>query len=224
MNLTCAYCGKTFMSERTLSAHMCVQKRRHTDKDLTHVRLAFRTYQKFYEINMHNAKTKTYEEFAESKYYAGFVKFGRKMVKEDLLEPENYAEYLIRESVALKDWSKDAVYDIYLKQLIKKEPAQRGIERSIKCMESWAKEKNNTWNNYFKEVTPQLAIHHIRGGKVSPWLVFLSESGQDLWANLNEEQINLIKDIADPIFWRRIFLKNPEEVNLVQDIVEASNL
>ena len=56
------------------------------------------------------------------------------------------------------------------------------------------------------------------------WLVFLSESGQDLWANLNEEQINLIKDIADPMFWRRIFLKNPEEVNLVQDTVEASNL
>ena len=173
---------------------------------------------------MQNAKTKTYEDFATSKYYAGFVKFGRKMVSEELLEPENYAEYLIRESVALKDWTKDSVYDIYLKALIKKEPAQRGIERSIKCMESWAKEKNNTWNNYFKEVTPQLAIHHIRGGKVSPWLVFLSESGQDLWANLNEEQINLIKDIADPIFWRRIFLKNPEEVNLVQDIVEASNL
>ena len=79
MSLTCAYCGKTFMSERTLSAHMCVQKRRHTDKDLTHVRLAFRTFQKFYEINMHNAKTKTYEEFADSKYYQGFVKFGRKI-------------------------------------------------------------------------------------------------------------------------------------------------
>ena len=224
MNLTCAYCGKTFMSERTLSAHMCVQKRRHTDKDLTHVRLAFRTYQKFYEINMHNAKTKTYEEFAESKYYAGFVKFGRKMVKEDLLEPENYAEYLIRESVALKDWSKDAVYDIYLKQLIKKEPAQRGIERSIKCMQAWSEEKNKEWNQYFREVSPQLAVYHIRGGKISPWFLFLSESGQELWSKFNSEQVELIKDIADPGFWRRRFLKNTEEVNLVQDIVEASNL
>ena len=78
-----------------------------------------------------------------------------------MLEPENYAEYLIRESVVLKDWTKDSVYDIYLKELIKKEP-QRGIERSIKCMESWAQEKNNTWNNYFREVTPQLAIHSKR--------------------------------------------------------------
>jgi len=173
---------------------------------------------------MHNAKTKTYEEFAESKYYAGFVKFGRKMVKEDLLEPENYAEYLIRESVALKDWSKDAVYDIYLKQLIKKEPAQRGIERSIKCMQAWSEEKNKEWNQYFREVSPQLAVYHIRGGKISPWFLFLSESGQELWSKFNSEQVELIKDIADPGFWRRIFLKNTEEVNLVQDIVEASNL
>ena len=156
-------------------------------------------------MNMQNAKTKTYEEFATSKYYAGFVKFGRKMVNEELLEPENYAEYLIRESVKLSDWTKDSVYDIYLKQLIKKEPAQRGIVRSIKCMESWAVEKDKQWHNYFREVSPQLAIHHIRGGKISPWLVFLSESGQNLWANFNEEQINLIKDIADPTFWRTIF-------------------
>ena len=137
---------------------------------------------------------------------------------------ENYAEHLIRESIKLTDWTKDAVYDAYLKELIKKEPAQRGIERSIKCMESWAKEKDSTWNNYFREVSPQLAIHHIRGGKISPWLIFLSESGQDLWGGLNQEQISLIKDIADPMFWRRIFLKNTEEVNLVQDIAEASGL
>ena len=224
MSFVCKYCGREFTSERTINVHMCSQKRRFVDKDLSHVRLGFRTYQKFYEMNMQNAKTKTYEEFATSKYYAGFEKFGRKMVNEELLEPENYAEYLIRESIKLSDWTKDSVYDIYLKELIKKEPAQRGIVRSIQCMEKWALEKETDWHNYFREVSPQLAIHHIRGGKVSPWLIFLSESGQNLWANLNEEQITLIKDIADPTFWRRIFLKNPEEVTLVQDIVEASNL
>ena len=224
MSLTCTYCKKTFMSERTLSAHMCVNKRRHTDKDLTHVRLAFRTYQKFYEINMHNTKTKTYEEFADGKYYQGFVKFGRKMVKEDLLEPNNYAEWLIRESVKLADWTKDATYDIYLKELIRKEPAQRGIERSVKCMQAWGEEKGEDWSEYFRKVSPQLAVYHIRGGKISPWFLFLSESGQDLWGKFNSEHVELIKDIADPAFWRRIFLKNTEEVNLVQDIAEASGL
>ena len=51
MSFTCKYCGRDFTSERTINVHMCSQKRRIIDKDLTHVRLAFRTYQKFYEMN-----------------------------------------------------------------------------------------------------------------------------------------------------------------------------
>ena len=47
----------------------------------------------------------------------GFVKFGRKMVNEELLEPEKYAEHLIRESVKLADWAKDAVYDLLLERV-----------------------------------------------------------------------------------------------------------
>lgn len=224
MSFACKYCNREFTSERTINVHMCSQKRRYVDKDLTHVRLAFRTYQKFYEINMQQSKVKTYEDFATSKYYQGFVKFGRKMVKEDLLEPNNYAEWLIRESIKLADWTKDATYDIYLKELIRKEPAQRGIERSVKCMQAWGQEKDIAWSDYFREVAPQLAVYHIRGGKISPWFLFLSESGQDLWSKFNSEQVDLIKDIADPGFWKRIFLKNAEEVNLVQDIAEASGL
>jgi hypothetical protein len=224
MSFACKYCKREFTKESTLAVHMCSQKRRYVDKELSHIQLAFRTYQLFYEINMQNAKTKTYEEFAESNYYNGFVKFGRKMVSEELLEPKQYAEWLIRNSVKLADWTKDSVYDSYLKELIKKEPAQRAIERSIKCMESWGKEKNMPWSDYFRKVSPQLAIHHIRGGKISPWFLFLSESGQDLWGNFNSEQLTMIKDIAEPNFWKRIFLKNTEEVELVQEIVEVSQL
>ena len=72
MSFTCKYCGRDFTSERTINVLMCSQKRRFVDKDLTHVRLAFRTYQKFYEMNMQNAKTKTYDEAVEelSVWYA----------------------------------------------------------------------------------------------------------------------------------------------------------
>ena len=75
-------------------------------------------------------------------------------------------------------------------------------------MESWAVEKDKQWHNYFREV-PQLAIYRIRGGKILFLLVFIvSESGQNLWANFNEEQINLIKDIADYFLENYIF-ENP---------------
>ena len=34
----------------------------------------------------------------------------------------------------------------------------------------------------------------------------------------------MIKDIADPVFWRDLFRKNPEEVQTVQEIGEQANI
>ena len=35
MSLDCKWCGKSFMSERTLAAHMCVKKRRWADREMS---------------------------------------------------------------------------------------------------------------------------------------------------------------------------------------------
>ncbi len=62
-NNTCRWCGKNFKSERTLVVHMCVKKRRNADKEMTHVRLGYRVFQMFYELNTTASKTKSIEEF-----------------------------------------------------------------------------------------------------------------------------------------------------------------
>ena len=91
----CKWCDKTFMSERTLAAHMCVRKRRWADKDLTHTRLGYRVFQMFYELNTVASKPKSQEDFVRSQYYEGFVKFGRSCIRNEYLEPEKFAEWLI---------------------------------------------------------------------------------------------------------------------------------
>ena len=73
----CKWCNKSFQSERTLSVHMCPRKRRWADKEMTHVRLGFRVFQMFYDLNTSSVKAKTMEEFIKSQYYEGFTKFGR---------------------------------------------------------------------------------------------------------------------------------------------------
>ena len=64
----CKWCEKTFRSERTLAAHMCPRKRRWADKDMTHVRLGYRVFQMFYELNTTVSKPKTMEDFIRSQY------------------------------------------------------------------------------------------------------------------------------------------------------------
>ena len=76
LNFKCGYCGKAFAKEKTLSVHVCEQKRRHLSKTEKHVQLALLTYQRFYEISQKTQSKKTFEEFATSPYYNAFVKFG----------------------------------------------------------------------------------------------------------------------------------------------------
>ena len=220
----CKWCDKEFRSERTLAAHMCPRKRRWTDKDMTHTRLAFRVYQMFYEINTTASKPKTQEDFIRSKYYEGFTKFGRACVRNQYLDPEKFAEWLIRNGIKLQDWCKDKTYDEWLLEHVKKETGLRALERTIMYFTEWAEETGEPWNTYFLKVSPNRAVHDIRSARVSPWALYLSESGGALLENFNAEQVRMIDNIIDAKFWMKLFTKNEAEVDEVRDMCTAAGL
>ena len=56
---TCKYCGAKFAKEKTLTVHMCEQKRRFTQKDERRVQLGYQTFVRFYELCQKSSKPKT---------------------------------------------------------------------------------------------------------------------------------------------------------------------
>lgn len=220
----CKWCEKEFRSERTLSVHACPKKRRWADRELTHVRLAFRVFQMFYEMSTMNSKPKSHEDFIQSQYYTGFTKFGRACVFNEWLYPEKYAEYLIKNSVKLTDWTKDSTYDKYLLEYVKKETGLRAMERTIVYLSEWQKESNVHWQEYFKVVSSNRAVHDIRACKISPWVLYLSQTGDQLLTRFNDEQIKMIDHVIDANFWMSVFQKNTEEVDEVQETCRLAGI
>lgn len=221
---TCKWCEKTFMSERTLSAHMCIKKRRWADKDLTHTRLAYRVFQMFYELNTTATKPKTHEDFIKSQYYEGFVKFGRSCITNEYLNPEKFAEWLIKNGKKLADWSKDKLYDEYLLTYVKKEPGMKALERTIIYLAEWAQEHNTDWQEYFKQVTTPRAVYDLRSAKISPWMLYLCDSGDELLTRFSDEQVKIIEHIIDATFWMKLFANNKEEVGEVKKACEMAGI
>jgi hypothetical protein len=203
---------------------MCVKKRRMADKDLTHTRLGYRVFQMFYEMNTAATKSKTYEDFVKSQYYEGFVKFGRSCVTNEYLNPEQFAEWLIKEGKKLADWHKDSLYDEFLLVYVKKEPGMKALERTIIYLDSWGKENNKPWQDYFKEVTSARAVHDIRSAKISPWMIYLCRSGDDLLVKFSDEQVKMIEHIIDATFWMKQFANNKEEVAEVKNACEVAGI
>jgi len=92
--------------------------------------------------------------------------------------------------------------------LIEIEPGMKALERNIIYLDGWAKEHNTQWQNYFNEVTTPRAVHDIRSAKISPWLIYLSVTGDQLLPRFSDEQVKMIEHIIEANFWMKLFVQN----------------
>jgi len=224
LNYKCEYCGKPFAKEKTLAVHVCEQKRRHLAKNEKHVQLALLTYNRFYELAQGGKGNKTFTEFAKSPYYNAFVKFGSFVSNVNPIYPNKFIDYVIKSGVKLDHWCRDALYDTYLMELIKNEPADGAIQRTIKTMMDWADKSEAPWEHYFKYVNLNRATHDIKEGLISPWLLLNTRAGKEMLQNMNDEQLDIISPLIDPQHWMRRFKKIPGDVALVKDVIKEAKI
>lgn len=224
LNYKCEYCGKLFAKEKTLFIHICEQKRRHMSKNEKHVQAGLLTFQRFYAITNKNSKSKTFDEFAKSPYYTAFVKFGSFMINTAPIYPERFIDFVIKSGVKLDHWCRDELYDTYISELIKIEPADGAIQRSIQTMMDWADANNAQWEHYFAYVNLNRATHDIKEGLISPWMVLNTKSGKEMLQRLNDEQLDIVAPIIDPQFWMKRFKSSPADMELVKDIIKEGKI
>ena len=224
LNYKCEYCGKLFAKEKTLAVHVCEQKRRHLAKHEKHVQAGLLTFQKFYEFNSKGKTAKTFDEFASSPYYTAFVKFGSFLINTNPIYYEQFIEYVIRSGVKLDHWCRDELYDQYILEMIKKEPADGAIQRTISTMMDWADKNDAQWEHYFAYVNLNRATHDIKEGLISPWVMLNTKAGKTLLQKMNDEQLNIVGPVIDPTFWVRKFKSLPADQELVKDVIKEAKI
>lgn len=223
-NYECKFCGTKFHKETTLSTHMCVKKRRYMDIDLAGSRLGFRAFQRFYELTTKGKKPKTKEEFINSSFYIDFAKFGNHLASLKPVYVEKYIDYVIMNGVKLKDWTKDFVYDVYVEDLVKKEPAVSATERTIQVIMNWCEENNVPFNEFFSKITANEAAYLIKTGRISPWVLYLCASGDNLMSRFTEDHSKIIGNVIDPGHWMKKFKKADDDVEYIKTLLEQAGL
>ena len=224
LNFKCEYCGKEFAKEKTLVVHVCEQKRRHMSKNERHVQAGLLTFQRFYEISQKSKTPKTFEDFANSSFYNAMVKFGSFLINTAPIYPEMFIDFVIRSGVKLDHWCRDELYETYIAELIKKEPVDGAIQRTIKTMMDWSDENSAPWEHYFQYANLNRATHDIKEGLISPWLLLNTKSGKDLLQRMNDEQLEIVGPMVDPQFWMRRFKALPADVELIKDVIKEARI
>lgn len=224
LNYKCEHCGKEFAKEKTLIVHVCEKKRRFLSKNEKHVQTGLLTYQRFYKVTQKSRSDKTFEEFVDSPYYNSFVKFGSFVVNTAPIYPENFIDYVITSGVKLDHWCRDELYQKYIVEMIKKEPADGAVQRTIKNMMDWADANSSVWEHYFSYVNLNRATHDIKEGLISPWILLNTKAGKSMLSRLNDEQLQIIADVIDPNFWMKKFKSLPADLELVKEVIREAKI
>ena len=204
-------------------AHMCEPKRRHLQKDEKRVKVGFLAFNKFYTI-VQRSKPKTYAEFCKSSYYNAFVKFGSFVSNINPIYPEKFIDFVIKSNVKLDHWCRDELYDTYMFEMIKVEPVEEAVRRTIETMMDWGDNNQAQYNDYFRYCNLNRAVNDIRNGLISPWVLLNSKSGMELLGNFNDEQLAIIEPTLDVPYWKRQFKAKPADVEMVKEIVKEAKL
>ena len=188
------------------------------------MKIALYAYKRFFTVNLKTKNEVTFEKFVESKFFDGFVKFGKYISKVECIDPNAFIEFVIKSSIALDKWTDPRVYDIWVREQTKKESPDKALERMLLLMESWAIHNSKHWTDFFKEISPSEAVLWIQTGRISPWILYIARSSICLFERFSKEQLKIIDEYIDDSFWQ-VKLKQYElEVELIRSELDAVNV
>lgn len=219
---SCEFCNRSFQKETTMIKHICESKRRWQDKDLPANRIAFQTWVEFYKKNSNSKKPKTYVDFSKSAYYIAFVKFGNYCINIKCVNVIRYSEYLLKNKISIDSWCTDTNYTNFLIQYLREEDALDAVARSIETSIEHAPNEDILSKDYLRYGNRNRICHLITNGKISPWMLYHSNSGVSLLESLDEAQQRLILEYINPEKWAVKFKRNPEIVKEVYELLKQA--
>jgi hypothetical protein len=222
MSFLCEFCGKTFARESTIVAHMCESKRRRTEQHERGVQIGLQAYLQFYKLMNKSGKVRTFDDFAASPYYRAFVKFGRYCVDTHVINPARMIDWLLKNNKKIDQWCSDRVYTEYLIYYLQAESVADALTRSVEYSMNWAEKNNAPAQDCLRYGSTNATCYAITAGRVSPWVIYNSESGQQWLQQLNSEQLQIVWPYINSDVWQRKFAESTEDVGYAQDILKQA--
>ena len=222
MTHVCEYCKKEFVRETSIQVHMCEPKRRRHERDEPGPRLGFQAYIRFYESMAGSARNKTHDTFCESSYYRAFVKFGHYCVNTRVINPDRFMAWLLKHNRKIDHWCSDKVYTEYLVDHLKVEAVDDALTRAIEFGIDWAEKNASPAHDCMRYGNTNVLCHAVTAGRISPWVIYNSESGQKFLSELDATQVAMIWPYIDSDAWQKRFQDRPQDQAYAKNILKQA--
>lgn len=216
----CEFCEREFIRENTLVRHMCETKRRVNDKDKHGNRIGYSAWVQFFDKHSRKKK-KEYMDFAKSAYYTAFVKFGNYCIDANVMNVSRYVDWLLKEKISIDNWNRDSNYTKFVIYYTKNEDPLDAIARSIETAISVAEKDKIQTKDVLRYGNKNKICFEITKGKISPWMLYQSESGLKFLESLDVTQQKMILDYINPEQWAIKFNKSKNIIPEIKQLLQA---
>lgn len=219
---TCEFCNSSFAREKTLVSHICERKHRWLDKSSKSSRLGFQSWLQFYAKHSVSTKPRTFEDFIRSPYYLAFKKFGTYCAEANVLNIPRYIDWLLKEQIGIDTWNKDSTYNKFLIEYLRSEDPYDAIARSISSTMELSADAGVQTNDCLRYCNPNKICYAVTMGKISPWMLFQSDSGTEFLSTLNQDCVKIVIDYINPEQWALKFNRDPEMVKSIKGLLKQA--
>lgn len=219
---SCEFCKREFVRESTVLKHICEYKHRWLEKDRQGNRIGYQAFIQFYKKNSAAKKERTYEEFIKSAYYIAFVKFGSYCAEINAISVPRFLDWLVKNQIKIDTWTSDSVYTNFLIEFLRTEDSMDAIARSVKTILELADREHVQGKDYFRYGNKNNICYAVTTGKISPWILYHSESGKKFLDTLDETQIKMVIEYINPELWAIKFKRNPDQVTEVKKLLDTA--
>jgi hypothetical protein len=121
------------------------------------------------------------------------------------INPRQFTEWLLKHNKKIDNWGSDKIYTEYLLDYLKVEAVADALARAVEFSIDWSEQHSASPHDCLRYGSTHAMCHAVTTGRVSPWVIYNSESGQKFLGELTADQVSMIWPYIDSDVWQKRF-------------------
>ena len=128
-------------------------------------------------------------------------------------------EWLLKHQKKIDRWASDQLYTEYLLDYLKVENVSDALSRAIEYSIDWSEKQSAPAHDCLRYGNSNALCYAIVTGRISPWVLYNSESGAKFLGELSTEQVAMIWPYIDSDLWQKKFQTYLADQEYARDIL-----
>lgn len=221
-NWFCHYCSRRFGNETTFMKHNCEPRRRAQELMSPLGQSAYGLYREWMRQKKYSQPSSA--AFLESKYYRAFINFAQLVIDANIAKPEKYIQIMVEGEILPVLWCRDSAYALYLDWADKVSDPLDQVQDTINYLMDICEREGWALGECFVKMGAQQVLSLIRQRRLTPWLLFCSQSFGKFLKTLDAPQLKAFNHVVNAAYWAQRFQTEKSTVENVKLIAKEVGL